>query len=93
MIEGSDTRTWSDNVYLITGHWTTTRKNGTVVSAEIVTPLRRELACRFLVSGTIDLTKNDSHGILDFGDGECDNMATLTLDDGTVIEITLPKRH
>ena len=93
MIEGSDTRTWSDNVYLITGHWTTTRKNGAVVYAKIVTPLRRELVCRFLVSGTIDLNKNDKHGILDFGEGECDNMATLTLDDGTVIEITLPKRH
>ena len=92
MIEGADTRTWGDNVYSITGSWETTRKNGTTVAAEVTTPLRRELACKFLVSGVIDLTKNDRHGILDFGDGECDNQATLTLDDGTVIEITLHRK-
>lgn len=93
MIEGSDTLIWSDNVYEITGSWNTVRKNGSEITAQIVIPLRRELACRFIVSGSIDLTKNNRHGVLDFGVGECDNMATLTLDDGTIIEITLPKRH
>ena len=92
MIEGADTRTWGDNVYSITGAWETERKNGKTLTAEVTTPLRRELACKFLVSGVIDLTKNDRHGVLDFGDGSCDNMAALTLDDGTVIEITLHRR-
>lgn len=92
MIAGADTWIWSDNVYSTTGSWNTVRKNGTEISAQIVNPLIRSLACRFIESGTIDLTKNDRHGVLDFGDGECDNQATLTLDDGTVLEVTLPKR-
>ena len=89
LIEGADTRVWSDNVYSITGHWATVRKNGTTINAEVTTPLRREMACRFLVSGMIDLTKSDRSGILDFGDGTCDNEALLNLDDGTEKVITL----
>lgn len=89
LIEGGDTRVWSDNVFSITGYWKTERKNGTTVNAEITTPLRREKVCRFLVSGVIDLTKNDRSGTLDFGDGTCDNEALLTLDDGTEIAIIL----
>ncbi|MDC9721898.1 MAG: hypothetical protein PSN34_03880 [Urechidicola sp.] len=88
-IEGVGTGVWSDNVYLITGHWNTVRRNGDVISGEVTTALRRELVCRFLVSGVIDLTKNDRSGSLDFGDGTCDNEALLTLDDGTEIVITL----
>ena len=92
MTAGADTWIWSDNVYSTTGNWNTVRKNGTEITAQIVNPLIRNLECRFIISGSIDLTKNDRHGVLDFGEGECDNMATLTLDDGTVIEVTLPKR-
>jgi len=88
-IEGVGTGVWSDNVYLITGHWNTVRRNGDVITGEVTTALRRELVCRFLVSGVIDLTKNDRSGSLDFGDGTCDNEALLTLDDGTEIVITL----
>lgn len=88
-VEGVGTGVWSDNVYLITGHWNTVRRNGDVISGEVITALRRELVCRFLVSGVIDLTKNDGSGSLDFGDGTCDNEALLTLDDGTEIVITL----
>lgn len=88
-IEGVGTGDWSDNVYLITGHWNTVRRNGDEISGVITTPLRRELVCRFLVSGVIDLTKNDRSGSLDFGDGTCDNEALLTLDNGTEIVITL----
>lgn len=88
-IEGVGTGVWSDNVYLITGHWTTVRRNGDEISGEVTTPLRRELACRFLVSGVIDLTKNNRSGSLNFGDGSCDNEAILTLDNGTEIVITL----
>ncbi len=88
-IEGVGTGVWSDNVYLITGHWNTIRRNGDEISGEVTTALRRELACRFLVSGVVDLTKNDRNGSLDFGDDTCDNEALLTLDDGTEIVITL----
>lgn len=88
-IEGVGTGVWSDNVYLITGYWNAVLKNGNELSATITTPLRRELVCRFFVSGVVDLQKNDRTASLDFGQGDCDNQAVLTLADGTEIIITL----
>lgn len=91
-VEGYGSGTWGDNVFEITGNWTTTFRDGTICSAEITTDLRREMACRFIVSGIIDITKNEANYILDFGDGSCDNIATLTNADGLVTEIELRKR-
>lgn len=88
-IEGVGSGVWSDNVYLITGHWTAVLRNGTTLNAEITTALRRELVCRFFVSGVVDLQKNDRTGSLDFGYGECDNEAILTLSNGDEIVIIL----
>ncbi len=89
MIEGQSTSAWGDNVFLITGNWTFTRRNGNVLSAEIIKELRRELACKFLVSGTIELSKNLNTAILDYGDGECDDLATVSINGGERREIHL----
>jgi hypothetical protein len=91
-VEGYGTRTFGDNVFLITGNWTATFKDGTVVSANITKPLRREMACRFIVSGVVELQKNDRSGSLDFGDGNCDNTAVFTDENGESREITLRGR-
>ncbi|WP_457609905.1 hypothetical protein [Lutibacter sp.] len=88
-IEGYDTRTFGDNVFLITGNWTTTFKNGTILSATIIEPLRREMACRFIVSGVVELQKNNRNGSLNFGDGRCDNKAIFTNEEGEEFEVTL----
>lgn len=88
-IEGHGTGIWSDNVYLITGNWTSVLKNGNVISAQITTPLRRELVCRFFISGEVALQKNNRTATLNFGDGNCDNEAILTLQNGTEIIIYL----
>lgn len=89
MIEGQSTTAWGDNVFLITGNWTFTRRNGNVLSAKIIKELRRELACKFLVSGTIELSKNLDTAILDYGDGECDDLATVSVNGGERREIHL----
>ncbi|WP_456420631.1 hypothetical protein [Lutibacter sp.] len=91
-IEGYDTRTYGDNVFLITGNWTTTFKNGTILSATIIEPLRREMACRFIVSGLVELQKNNRKGSLNFGDGRCDNKAIFTNEEGEEFEITLKRK-
>ncbi len=90
LIEGGDTFAWGDDVFEITGHWNFTRKDGTVHVATITTPLRRELSCRFIVSGVIALQKNDQATVLDFGDGTCDDLALLTKN-GETTEIHLRK--
>jgi hypothetical protein len=91
-IAGYDTKTWADNVYVISGNWTHTFKNGVFFSSNITKSLRREMACRFIVSGTIDIVRLKRIGTLDFGDGTCDNIATFTNNEGVVTEITLRKR-
>ncbi len=84
MIEGYDTPRRDDDVFLVNGNSHMQFRNGVVVDAVIVTPLRREIPCRYFVSGTINITKNGRTAILDFGQGTCDNEATLTLPNGTV---------
>lgn len=91
-IEGYDTRDWADNVFLFTGSWTLTFTDGIVYSSyssNIIEPLRREMACRFIVSGIVEVQKLDMSGTIDFGDGSCDDIATFTDEDGVVSEITL----
>lgn len=88
-VEGYGSGVWSDNVFEVTGNWTTTFRNGVVHSKEVIIPLRREVVCRFFVSGSIDVNKTNRVGTLDYGDGDCDNQATFIFEDGTVREITL----
>lgn len=88
-IEGHGSGVWSDNVFEITGNWTTTFRNGNAHSYEVVIPLRREVICHYFVSGSIDIERTNFSGVLDYGDGDCDNLATFTNDNGNVREIIL----
>ena len=88
-IEGYGTGFWGDNVFLITGMGTWTGPQGNVFVKEVVEPLRRELACRFIVSGVLEISRNDETASLDFGDGSCDAVGILTLPNGEEKEIFL----
>jgi hypothetical protein len=81
-IEGYDTRTHTDDVFLITGNWHIERRNGDEYDITVLTPLRREMSCTWIVSGTMEIIKNGARFVLDFGDGTCDDEATLTLPNG-----------
>jgi hypothetical protein len=88
-IEGVGTGFWGDNVYLISGQGTFTGLHGNVFMKETITPLRRELSCRFIVSGILNISRNEATASLDFGDGSCDAKGMLTYPDGTTAEIFL----
>ncbi len=88
-VEGVGSGTWGDNVFLITGNWTTEFPDGDINTGFVTTPLRRELACQFLVSGVVELTHNEFGGTLDFGNGNCDNIAIFTGDNGVEHTIIL----
>lgn len=88
-IEGFGTGVWSDNVFEITGNWSTTFVNGNTHSYEVVIPLRREVICFFFVSGSIDVERTNFSGVFDYGDGNCDNLATFTFANGTIVNIVL----
>jgi len=91
-IEGLTTTDRSDDVFLITGTYTISDQNGGVYTHRIKEPLRRELACTHIVKGTIELIKNSRTIILDFGNGECDALATIELN-GKLREITLRNKN
>ncbi|MBT8271914.1 MAG: hypothetical protein KJO25_07715 [Bacteroidia bacterium] len=89
-IEGFDTPgIFSDNVFEVTGFWTTTFVNGNTHNYEVIEPLRREVICLYFVSGSIDVERTNFSGVFNYGEGDCDNMATFTFDNGTEVDIVL----
>jgi len=83
-VEGMDTRRRWDDVFLITGTAEGVRPSGLGWTREIIIPLRKQMTCRFIVSGSIEIQPEDMPlRLLDFGDGECDNIATVTVDGQT----------
>ena len=88
-IEGYGSGFWADNVFLISGKGTYTGKLGNLFMKETIVPLRRELSCRFIVSGILEITRNDMTASLDFGDGSCDAKGLLTYPNGDSEEIFL----
>ncbi|NMH27507.1 hypothetical protein [Flavobacterium silvaticum] len=88
LIAGYDTPYWLDNVYLVSGSWTTTFPSGTQTST-VGTPLRFEMTCPHIVSGTLNITRGENSAVLDYGNGQCDANATLSINGGSAIAITL----
>ncbi|WP_026730594.1 hypothetical protein [Flavobacterium denitrificans] len=92
-VEGFDTWfNWDDNAYLVTGSSTTTFPNGDTFSAEITTPLQFKASCKrsVAVKGVLSVTKNGATAVVDYGDGTCDTLATITKD-GVTEEVDLKK--
>ena len=78
-IEGFASGTWKDNVFLISGNRDIDFSNGYIHQVEVLDALRREATCDYFVSGSMEVTRNLGSGTIDFGDGDCDNLATLTI--------------
>ena len=88
-IGGESTPQWSDDVYLITGSANGTNAQGNTFTAQITSPLRKQMSCKWFVSGTFDLTPSGkATRTIDFGNGTCDDQATVTIN-GNVYQITL----
>ena len=88
---GKDNDLWGDNVFSITGSSIITKRNGTVTSLQIKEPLIRTLACRFIISGVVEIEGNSKTSMLDYGNGECDDLATIT-NEGISYEIHINRK-
>jgi len=89
MIAGEGTKTRLDDIYSITGSASGDNKKGITYTATIVKPLVRALACRWFQSGSIDFNIGTKPTrTLDYGNGDCDAQATVTVD-GKTYPITL----
>jgi hypothetical protein len=94
IIEGYSTASWTDNIYQITGSWTTTFPNTTVQTSTITTPLKIRMSCvadnkPLIVRGIITFVRNNHTATLDYGDGLCDNLAVFTGPNGNSFNITI----
>jgi len=68
-----------DDYWLISGEAHGTNLAGDTYKRDIIEPIRKNYACRFFVSGIIEVTWNESRVFtLDFGDGTCDRRATVS---------------
>ena len=88
IIEGYETNIWLDNIYQVTGSWVTTFPSGIEQNSSITSPIRIRMNCPNIVRGIITITRNENIATLDYGNGECDNLAIFTLN-GSATTITL----
>ncbi len=80
-VEGEDSK-WDtrDDIWYIEGTATGTNREGVVYTREITSPLWKERGCRFITQGTVLISvEGRPDAILDYGDGECDPDATVTV--------------
>jgi hypothetical protein len=88
-VRGSETRTIRDDVYSIEGRNKTVYANGVTVNKNTETPLIKPVACPWIVKGILKIKINDRVLYIDFGNGDCDNKATIKWAAGEK-DITLP---
>lgn len=93
--EGDETLEIEDDVYAISDgagadfSVTGINRNGVAFTAHIAEPLIKRLDCRYITAGILEVTPDDMlTRELDFGSGDCDNKATLTVGEFST-EITL----
>jgi hypothetical protein len=93
LVEGYSTDAFLDNIYRITGSWTTTNQNGNQHTATITEPLMAKMSCievnkPILARGIITFVRNNVTSTLNYGNGECDNLAIFTIN-GNSFTITI----
>ncbi len=84
MVEGFATLAEpADNVIEVSGSSSGTNRAGNIFSAQS-NKVRFIWGCQYPVSGTSTVTSDKGETIVDFGDGECDNEASITKNGVTV---------
>ena len=74
-----------DDIYLVTGSTDGINSAGETFEINITSPLRVEIGCSYIVSGTLEvITQAYPPIIVDYGTGNCDNIATATCNGYTV---------
>ncbi|MEO1258149.1 MAG: hypothetical protein AAFZ15_05105 [Bacteroidota bacterium] len=78
-----------DNVFEMTGTAAGINRNGRAYEVFIESPLVLDKICPWLVSGIFTLTVDNVDVSVNYGTGNCDNKAMLTLPNGTQQEIVI----
>jgi len=91
-VEGFGNLDFGDNVFMVSGNWTITKKDGSVRNVSIIEPLRREMSCRYIVSGVVKINQGEKEINVNYGDGECDDLATALIN-GKTFEFHIGRRR
>ncbi len=77
-VEGNGTTHYPlDDVYKITGSTRGSNSGGHTWTAVTMEPLIKKFVCRWIVKGTVKLTRDGREALLDYGNGNCDNQAII----------------
>ena len=76
------------STYSISGSWEL-QVDQDEYAVNITTALQGNLSCGYLTTGTMDVNKNGLEVTVDFGDGTCDNIATIIYPNGATEDVTL----
>jgi hypothetical protein len=86
LIEGGDSYIFADDVWSVTGSGSGKNLDGKNYTMTIKSPLIYQNGCFYPVSGIIEIeTEGETPKIIDYGNGECDNEASVTADGETEI--------
>jgi len=79
-----------DDIYSITGNHTVTNPAGKSRTAAITEALEKKTICHNVGKGKIRIEGPNHYAIVDFGDGTCDRVATISIDGHAPRIILLP---
>lgn len=78
-----------DDVYSITGNHTVTNSSGASRTATVLEALQKKTICENIDKGKIKIEGAAHYAVIDFGDGTCDRVATISIDGRTPRTILL----
>ncbi|HEX7846292.1 MAG TPA: hypothetical protein VF476_10880 [Chitinophagaceae bacterium] len=79
-----------DDVFTVTGNHTVTNPSGDSRSATITEALEKKTICGHVSKGKIKIEGPHHFAILDYGDGTCDRVATISIDGNAPRTFLLP---
>jgi hypothetical protein len=70
----------TDDVYTLSGTRTATNADGKTRTSTTQTPLQKKTSCANIDMGILKVQGPNHYAIIDFGDGTCNNLATISID-------------
>jgi hypothetical protein len=68
-----------DDSFLITGHNTVTNANGALKQSTITQALQKSVVCNYITTGKLKIISTNTPAVIDFGTGDCDRTATISI--------------
>ena len=86
---GVGTATIADDVFSITGNHSVSNATGATRTGIVLEALQKKTACANIDKGKLKIQGPNHYAIINFGDGTCDNLATISIDGRTPRTIIL----